>query len=72
MRIVLTVMLALGLAVPAGAAEKMLNIGVLGPLSGGAAQYGVELQRGAEMKSDEINKAGGLKIGGDAKNINLI
>jgi branched-chain amino acid transport system substrate-binding protein len=72
MRIVLTVMLALSLAVPAGAAEKTLNIGVLGPLSGGAAQYGVELQRGAEMKSDEINKAGGLKIGGDAYKIKLI
>jgi branched-chain amino acid transport system substrate-binding protein len=72
MRIVMTVMLALGLVVPAGAAEKTLNIGVLGPLSGGAANYGVELVRGAEMKADEINKAGGLKIGGDAYKLKLI
>jgi branched-chain amino acid transport system substrate-binding protein len=72
MRIVMTVMLALGLVVPAGAAEKTLNIGVLGPLSGGAANYGVELVRGAEMKADEINKAGGLKIGGDVYKIKLI
>jgi branched-chain amino acid transport system substrate-binding protein len=72
MRIVMTVMLALGLVVPAGAAEKTLNIGVLGPLSGGAANYGVELVRGAEMKADEINKAGGLKIGGDTYKIKLI
>jgi len=72
MRIVLAVMLALGVAGPASAAEKTLNIGMLGPLSGGAAQYGVELQRGAEIRTDEINKAGGLKIGGDTYKIKLI
>ena len=72
MRIVLTMIAALALALPAGAAEKTLNIGVLGPLSGGAAQYGVELQRGAEMRADEINKAGGLKIGGDVYKLKLI
>ena len=72
MRIVLTMLVALSLAVPAAAAEKTLNIGVLGPLSGGAAQYGVELQRGAEMRADEINKAGGLKIGGDTYKFKLI
>jgi branched-chain amino acid transport system substrate-binding protein len=57
---------------PAPAAEKTLPIGVLGPLSGGAASYGVELQRGAEIKSDEINKAGGLKVGGDVYKIKLV
>jgi branched-chain amino acid transport system substrate-binding protein len=72
MRMLLTLMVALSLAVPAGAAEKTLNIGMLGPLSGGAANYGVELQRGAEMKIDEINKAGGLKIGGDVYKLKLI
>ncbi len=72
MRMLLTLMVALSLAVPAGAAEKTLNIGMLGPLSGGAANYGVELQRGAEMKVDEINKAGGLKIGGDVYKLKLI
>jgi len=72
MRVLLTMIIALSLAVPAGAAEKTLSIGVLGPLSGGAAQYGVELQRGAEMRADEINKAGGLKIGGDVYKLKLI
>jgi branched-chain amino acid transport system substrate-binding protein len=57
---------------PAQAAEKTLSIGVLGPLSGGAASYGVELLRGAEMKTDEINKAGGLKVSGDVYKIKLI
>jgi branched-chain amino acid transport system substrate-binding protein len=70
--IVLAVSLAVVGTGPAPAAEKTLTIGLLGPLSGGAASYGVELQRGAEMRSDEINKAGGLKIGGDVYKIKLV
>ena len=70
--IVLVAVMALGLAAPAAAAEKTLEIGVLGPLSGGAASYGVELVRAAEIRTDEINKAGGLKVGGDVYKIKLI
>ena len=72
----LAILIVLALAVvgpgPASAAEKTLTIGLLGPLSGGAASYGVELQRGAEMRADEINKAGGLKVGGDVYKIKLV
>jgi branched-chain amino acid transport system substrate-binding protein len=70
--IVFTLALAVVGTGPAPAAEKTLAIGLLGPLSGGAASYGVELQRGAEMRADEINKAGGLKIGGDVYKIKLV
>jgi len=70
--LMLAVALLLGTAGPAPAAEKLLEIGVLGPLSGGAASYGVELVRGAEMRADEINKAGGLKVGADVYKIKLI
>jgi branched-chain amino acid transport system substrate-binding protein len=70
--IVLVAVMALGLAAPAAAAEKTLEIGVLGPLSGGAASYGVELVRAAEIRTDEINKAGGLKVGGDLYKIKLV
>ena len=70
--IVLAVALAVVGTGPAPAAEKTLAIGLLGPLSGGAASYGVELQRGAEMRADEINKAGGLKVGGDVYKIKLV
>jgi len=70
--IVLVAVMALGLAAPAAAAEKTLEIGVLGPLSGGAASYGVELVRAAEIRTDEINKAGGLKVGGDVYKIKLV
>ena len=57
---------------PTQAADKTLSIGLLGPLSGGAASYGVELMRGAEMRADEINKAGGLKVGADVYRIRLV
>jgi branched-chain amino acid transport system substrate-binding protein len=70
--IVLVAVMALGVAAPAAAAEKTLEIGVLGPLSGGAASYGVELVRAAEIRTDEINKAGGLKVGGDVYKIKLV
>lgn len=63
---------AVAVSTPASAADKVLPIGVLGPLSGGAAAYGLDTSRGAEMKADEINSAGGLKIGGDVYKIKLI
>jgi len=62
-------MLALGLVVPAGAAEKTLNIGVLGPLSGGAANYGVELVRAQALTLDAAKRtvalAGGKSLSYD-------
>ncbi|MBQ7082555.1 MAG: amino acid ABC transporter substrate-binding protein, partial [Oscillospiraceae bacterium] len=35
-------------------------IGLSGPLTGGAAVYGVAVQNSAQMAVDEINAAGGL------------
>jgi branched-chain amino acid transport system substrate-binding protein len=68
--------LALAAALAGGAAvqadDKTLPIGLLGPLSGGAASYGVELMRGAELRVEEINKAGGLKVGADTYRIKLV
>jgi branched-chain amino acid transport system substrate-binding protein len=68
--------LALAAALFAGgtvqADDKTLTIGLLGPLSGGAASYGVELMRGAELRVEEINKAGGLKVGADTYRIKLV
>src|SRR5256885_2073151 len=69
---VVALVAAAGTRTPSAAEDKTLTIGVLGPLSGGAASYGVELVRGAEMKADEINKAGGLKVGGDVYKIKLV
>ncbi|MBQ7173384.1 MAG: ABC transporter substrate-binding protein [Clostridia bacterium] len=35
-------------------------IGATGPLTGGAASYGISVQKGATLAVEEINKAGGL------------
>jgi branched-chain amino acid transport system substrate-binding protein len=68
----LALLVALAAGGPVQAQDKQLTIGLLGPLSGGAAAYGVELMRGAEMKAEEINKAGGLKVGADTYRIKLV
>jgi branched-chain amino acid transport system substrate-binding protein len=50
---------------------KPINIGVILPLSGANAQFGVNSRNGIELVTDQINAAGGLKALGGAK-INLI
>ena len=48
-----------------------INIGVVVPLSGANAQFGVNSRNGIELVADEINAAGGIKALGGAK-INLV
>jgi branched-chain amino acid transport system substrate-binding protein len=48
-----------------------INIGVVVPLSGANAQFGVNSRNGIELVADEINTAGGIKALGGAK-INLV
>ena len=43
---------------------EVVNIGFIGPLSGGAAYYGRNVQRGIQMAADEIAKAGGFEVDG--------
>ena len=61
-----------GLAMPflSGAARaqgKAINIGVILPLSGANAQFGINSRNGIELVADEINAAGGIKALGGAK-----
>lgn len=37
-----------------------INIGMIGPLTGGAAGYGIAVRNGAQLAVDEINAAGGI------------
>jgi len=53
------VCLLIGLAAPAPAADKVIKIGVVGPLTGQFAAVGQSQINGAEMKAKEINAAGG-------------
>jgi branched-chain amino acid transport system substrate-binding protein len=66
---------ALGLAgvlpLSAMAQPKTVNVGVILPLSGANAQFGINSRQGIELVADEINAAGGLKGLGGAK-INLV
>lgn len=46
-----------------GSSGDTFVIGGLGPLSGGAASYGISVKQGAEIAVNEINEAGGVKVG---------
>ncbi len=45
---------------PAEGGGEAFKIGAIGPITGGAAVYGVAVQRGAQIAVDEINAAGGI------------
>src|SRR5260221_12398209 len=49
----------------------VINIGVIVPLSGANAQFGVNSRNGIELVADEINAAGGIKALGGVK-LNLV
>ena len=55
----------------ASAQAKPINVGVIMPLSGANAQFGINSRNGIELVADEINAAGGIRALGGAK-INLI
>jgi branched-chain amino acid transport system substrate-binding protein len=63
--------LSAGAAAPAFGQVKPVNVGVILPLSGANAQFGVNSRNGIQLVADEINAAGGVKALGGAK-INLI
>jgi branched-chain amino acid transport system substrate-binding protein len=42
-------------------AQETIKIGLHGPLSGSAAQMGVDQKSGVDMAMDEVNKSGGVK-----------
>lgn len=46
----------------AAVAEDALKIGVIGPMTGGAAVYGNAVANGAQIAANEINALGGMQI----------
>lgn len=56
----------------APAAAEELKIGAVGTLSGGGTEWGLAVQRGLQIAIDEVNAAGGLKIGGKTYNPRMI
>ena len=49
-------------AVSVANAEDTIKIGVIGPMTGGAAVYGIAVANGATIAANEINALGGLQI----------
>jgi branched-chain amino acid transport system substrate-binding protein len=49
------------------AQPKEVNVGVIMPLSGANAQFGINSRNGIELVADEINEAGGIQGLGGAK-----
>ena len=47
----------------AAAGTETFLIGGIGPLTGSAASYGISVEQGAQVAIDEINAAGGVKVG---------
>ena len=54
------------------AAEDVLKIGGIGTLSGGGTAWGLAIQRGALLAIDEVNAAGGLKVGDKTYKVELV
>lgn len=52
-------------------AQDPVNVGVVVPLSGANAQFGINSRNGIQLVADEINEAGGIKSLGGAP-INLV
>ena len=51
---------ATGEPAPGGASGDVIKIGILGPQTGGVAQYGIAVKNGAALYFDQINAAGGI------------
>ena len=61
--ILLTAVLAVGATAVAASADEdaVFKIGAIGPMTGGAAQYGLAVVNAAELAVKEINENGAKK-----------
>jgi branched-chain amino acid transport system substrate-binding protein len=62
----LGILMAACCALPATAFAQSceMKLGAMGPMSGGAAQWGLAMNSAAELAAAEVNQEGGVKIGG--------
>lgn len=51
---------------------ETFKVGAIAPLSGPGAPWGLSLVRGTQLAIDDINNAGGLKIGGKKYKVELV
>lgn len=55
-----------------GADRPTIKIGILAPLTGPVAAWGLPGLYGLEVRADQINAAGGVKLGGEHYNIEIL
>ncbi|GGE34514.1 ABC transporter substrate-binding protein [Agaricicola taiwanensis] len=72
MRGSLIALAAAGLIATGAQAQEELKIGVLVTLSGAGATWGNAMKGAAELAAEDVNKAGGLDVGGKKYKIRLI
>ena len=61
-----------GLSVGAEAAEKTLKVGAPLPLTGPLSPEGLKQKEGYDLWAEQVNKSGGIKVGGDTYKIRII
>jgi branched-chain amino acid transport system substrate-binding protein len=62
----------LGLTQQAVAQDKVIKIGAPLPLTGALAPEGIKQQEGYDLWAEEVNKAGGIKVGNDRFKVQLV
>ena len=60
-----------GASDPSEAGDKVITMGLIGPLTGSLAVYGTHNQRGVQLAIDEINAAGGVTLSDGAYQLAL-
>jgi branched-chain amino acid transport system substrate-binding protein len=68
----LLAVLCAGFAAEATSTPKVFKLGELQPLTGYAATWGLTFHRGFEIAIDDLNSAGGIKVGNEKYRIELI
>jgi branched-chain amino acid transport system substrate-binding protein len=64
--------LTMGLFTLQAYAADTVKIALTGPFTGGSAPMGVSMRDGAKLAIDEINRAGGIQVGGQKMKIEVI
>jgi len=66
-------LLAAGIAtLPASAEDCVVKLGAVGPMSGGAAAWGLSAKAGAEFAAAQVNEEGGLDVGGKKCKVGVV
>lgn len=70
--IVIKGFIILALLIGAPVKAETLKIGIINPLSGPGAEWGLGALRGGEMATEEVNAKGGLKVGAKTYTVELL